>query len=101
MAEIGGKHRQQSLHILPLPVPRGQVMDREAVPEIMQARNPSPTCRALDTGNTTQVVEGLLNGAAGKRRSSPIREEEGVRALRKQAASAQGHMSVQHLRKLW
>ena len=51
MAEIGGKHRQQPLHIRPLPIPGRQAVNREAVPEIMQARNLPSDLRAVHAGD--------------------------------------------------
>jgi len=101
MAKIGGQHRQQSLHISALTVPGGQVVDREAVPEIMQAWYLSSTCRAMNPGDTTQGVECLLNGAAGKRRSILVRKKERILTFRKVAAPAEGYMGIQHLGKLW
>src|SRR5260370_938853 len=51
MAEIGGQHGRQPLHIRPLTIPAGQAVNREAVPEIVQARDLSPACRAVDSGD--------------------------------------------------
>ena len=54
MAEIGGKDRQQPLHIRALAVPGGQDVDRGAVPKVMQARDPSPAA-APWTGHRRSV----------------------------------------------
>ena len=65
-------------------------MDREAVPKIVQARDQSSACRAMDPGDAPQGVECRLNGAAGEPRSVPVRKKEGGLALRKAAAPTQG-----------
>ena len=75
-------------------------MNREAVPEIVQARDLSPTCRAMDPGDTPQRVECCLNCAAGEPRAVPVRQKEGSLALRKPAAPPQGHVVRQHRCKL-
>ena len=76
MAEIGGEHRQQPLHIGALAIPIGQPVDREAVPEVMQARGLARASVAMDSGDATQIVKRCLNGAACKRRSIPVCKKE-------------------------
>ena len=90
MAEIAGKNRQEPLHIRPLTIPGGQAVDREAVTEIVQARDLSPACLAMDSCDTPQRVERFLNGAAGEPRAVPVREKEGSLTLRKPAPRRRG-----------
>lgn len=73
---------------------------REAVPEIVQARDSSPACRAMDSGDTPRRVECGLNGAAGEPRAVPIRQKEGSLALGKLAAPPQRHVVGQDCCKL-
>ena len=75
-------------------------MNREAVPEIVQARDLSPACRAVDLGDTPQRVECRLNGAAGEPRAVSVRQQEGGLALRKTVAPTHGACSRQHRCKL-
>ena len=75
-------------------------MNREAVPEIVQARDLSPACCAVDPGDAPQRVECGLNGAAGEPRAVPVRQKERRLALRKPAAPPQRHVVRQHRCKL-
>ena len=70
------------------------------MPKIMQARDLSPACRAMDPGDTSQRVECGLNGADSEPRAVPVRQKEGSLALRKPAPSAQGHIGIQRRGKL-
>ena len=58
MAEIGGEQRQPPLHIGALAIPGGQAVDREAMPEIMEAWDSSPASRAVDAGDAPQAQRG-------------------------------------------
>jgi hypothetical protein len=75
-------------------------MDSEAMPKIVQARDLSPACRAMDPGDTPQRVECGLNGAAGEPRAVPVRQKEGSLALRKPATPPQRHIVRQHCCKM-
>jgi hypothetical protein len=76
VAEIGGKHRQQPLHIGAPAIPVGQPMYREAVPEVMQAQGLARACGAMDSGGATQIVKRCFNGAACERLSIPVCKKE-------------------------
>src|SRR4029077_2590920 len=67
---------------------------------IVQARDLSPTCRAMDLGDTPQRVECGLDGAAGEPRAVAVRQKEGSLALRKTAAPPQRHVVRQDRCKL-
>jgi hypothetical protein len=75
-------------------------VNREAVPQIMQARDLSPAWSATNARDPPQGVECCLNGAAGERRSVSVGQKEGMIALGEAAASAQGHIDFEHRCKL-
>ncbi len=76
-------------------------MDREAVPKIVQARDFSSTCCAMDPGDAPQGVERRLNGAAGEPRFVPVRQQQSVLALSEPAAPTPGHVVGQYRCQLW
>ncbi len=62
VAQIGGQHRQQVLHVLALPVPRGQPLNCKGLAQVMETRLPAGLRRVADASVVPDTCEGPGRG---------------------------------------
>jgi hypothetical protein len=75
MSEIGGKSRQESLHIRTVSVPLRQPVDGERVPQVMEPRLVRTRLAPANSRKTAQATEGEVQHAVAERLMLPRLEK--------------------------